>query len=58
MEKLPALNDGEQSQLNTAMLLHVYKDKANRLSVVELANAFTNSEHRMSVFGSFSESDM
>ena len=47
-----------QSRLNAIMLLHVHKDKTDKLSVVELANIFTSSEYRKTVFGTFSEKDM
>ena len=47
-----------QSRLNAAMLLHVHKNRTERLSVIDLANAFVNSEHRMSVFGNFTENDL
>ena len=47
-----------QKQLNAAMLLHVHKNKTEQLSVIDLANALVGSEHRMSVFGHFSENDL
>ncbi len=47
-----------QRRLNATMLLHVHKDKTDSLSVVELANAFANTEHRKTVFGTFSEKDL
>ena len=47
-----------QSRLNAAMLLHVHKNRTEQLSVIDLANAFVSSEHRMSVFGNFSENEL
>ena len=47
-----------QSRLNATMLLHVRKNRTEQLSVIDLANTFVNSEHRMSVFGNFSENDL
>ena len=38
--------------------VHVHKEKTDQLSVVELANSITNTEHRMSIFGTFSEEDL
>ena len=46
-----------QSQLNAAMLLHVHTNWTEQLPVTDLAHAFVNSEHRMPVFGNFSEND-
>ena len=47
-----------QKRLNAIMLLHVYKDMTDKLSVIEMANQFCTTEHRQSVFGSFSEKDL
>ena len=46
------------SRLNAAMLLHVHKNRTEQLSLIDLANAFVNSELRMSVLGNFSENDL
>jgi len=47
-----------QKRLNAIMLLHVHKEMTDKLSVVELANTFTNTEHRQSVFGTFTQKDL
>lgn len=47
-----------QKRLNGIMLLHVHKEMTDKLSVVELANTFTNTEHRQSVFGTFTQKDL
>ena len=47
-----------QARLNGLMLLHVHKEKTTELSLLKIANAFVNSEHRKSVFGTFSDLDM
>ena len=47
-----------QKRLNAIMLLHVHKDMTDKLSVIEMANQFCTTEHRQSVFGSFSEKDL
>ena len=36
-----------QKRLNAIMLLHVHKEMTDKLSVVELANTFTNTEHSL-----------
>ena len=46
-----------QKRLNAIMLLHVHKEMTDKLSVVGLANTFTNTEHRQSVFGTFTQND-
>ena len=38
-----------QRRLNAIMLLHVHKEMTDKLSVIDLANTFTNIEHRQSV---------
>jgi len=48
----------EQKRLNATMLLHVHKKMTDKLSVVELANTFTNTKHRQSVFGTFTQKDL
>ena len=47
-----------QARLNGLMLLHVHKEKTIELSLLKIANAFVNSEHSKSVFGTFSDLDM
>ncbi|XP_065191909.1 zinc finger MYM-type protein 1-like [Sycon ciliatum] len=50
-----------QSRLNSVMLLHTHKDRTDALSVVELGNAFvdvTGSDHRRSIFGTFTDADL
>jgi len=47
-----------QKRLNAVMLLHVHKETTDELSVIELVNTFANTEHRMSLFGTFSEKDL
>ena len=47
-----------QKRLNAIMLLHVHKDMTDKVSVIEMANKFCTTEHRQSVFGSFSEKDL
>ena len=47
-----------QSRLNAVMVLHVHKDKTEKLNLVDVANSFVNTEHRNTIFGTFSESDL
>ena len=47
-----------QRRLNVAVLVHVHKDLADQLSLLEVANKFVNTEHHMTVFGTFSETGM
>ena len=47
-----------QSHLNSAMILHVHNEHTGELSLVNIANSFVNSEHRMTLFGAFSEVDL
>ena len=52
---------GQSSEVNSVMLLNVHKDKTDELSLLNVANEFvttTNSEHRKSVFGIFTEADL
>lgn len=43
-----------QERLNHLMLLHVHKDKTDKLDITSVGNEFVSgSEHRMSVFGKF-----
>ena len=47
-----------QRRLNAVMMLHIHKEKTDQLSVIDLANMFASTEHRMSVFDTFSEKDV
>jgi len=47
-----------QKRLNAIMLLHVHQEMTDKLSVVELVNTFTNTEHRQAVFGTFTQKDL
>ena len=40
-----------QSRLNATMIVHVHKEKTDELSLLDIANSFVNSEHRMTTFG-------
>ena len=43
-----------QSRLNDLLLLHVHKDRCDKLDMVQVAKDFVkDSEHRRSVFGCF-----
>ena len=42
-----------QVRVNNLMVLHIHKEKTDNLSMVDVANKFVNSEHRMSCFGKF-----
>ena len=47
-----------QSRLNNTMVLHVHKEKTDALNLVDVANEFVaGSDHRLNVFGKFSEID-
>ena len=45
-------------RLNAVMVLHVHKERTDSLSMVDLANQFVCNEHRMSVFGTFTDKDL
>lgn len=48
-----------QNRLNHTMVLHVHKEKTDALSMVDIANQFVEgSEHRMSIFGKFTDVDL
>ena len=47
-----------QSRLNAVMLLHVQKEMTDQLSLIESANMFASTEHRMAVFSTFSKNDL
>ena len=42
-----------QSRLNAIMTLHVHKHKTDRICLEDVAKAFSNSDHRHSIFGTF-----
>ena len=45
-----------QQRLNDLLLLHVHKEITDSLDLKEVINNFVNSEHRLQIFGKFSES--
>lgn len=48
-----------QNRLNHTMMLHVHKEKTDALSLVNVANEFVfGSEHRLKLFGKFTEVDL
>ena len=48
-----------QNRLNNTMVLHVHKEKLDGLSMVDVANYFVEgSEHRMGIFGKFTDIDL
>jgi len=59
-QNLPAFNHGtEEAKCHKEMTdKHVHKEMTDKLSVVELANTFTNTEHRRSVFGTSTQKDL
>jgi len=42
-----------QVRINNLMVLHIHKEKTDNLSMINVANKFVNSEHRMFCFGKF-----
>ncbi len=42
-----------QSRLNAMMILHVHKDRTDKICLPDVAKAFINSDHRQSIFGVF-----
>ena len=44
-----------QQRLNNIMVLHIHKDKTDKLSMIDIANKFVCSEHRLSYFGKFTD---
>ena len=47
-----------QKRLNHIMMLHVHKGKTNALDLIDVANNFVSgSEHRLSIFGKFQDTD-
>ena len=50
-----------QSRLNAVMCLHVHKERTDQISMLNTANAFVDastSDHRKTIFGTFTQSDM
>ena len=47
-----------QERLNAVMVLHVHKEKNDKLNFLDIANQFVNKEHRQSIFGKFVSSDL
>ena len=47
------------SRLNNAMVLHIHKDRLDKLSVVDVANDFVfESDYRKTMFGRFNDVDL
>ena len=47
-----------QARLNSIMILSTHKYLTDKLDLIEIANEFVRgSEHRMTIFGTFSQSD-
>ena len=47
------------SRLNNAMVLHIHKDRLDKLSMVDVANDFVfESDHRKTLFGRFDDVDL
>ena len=47
-----------QSRLNNIMMLHVHKDRTDKLNLIDVANDFVHgSSHRLELFGRFQEDD-
>ena len=49
-----------QVRLNFLMVLHVHKELTDQLHLIEVANEFVSNkstEHRLSIFGKFTERD-
>jgi len=50
-----------QTRLNSLMVLHVHKELTDQLDLIEVANEFVSNksiEHRLTVFGKFTERDI
>ena len=49
----------KQDRLNDLMMIHVHKDRINRLSIIDMANEFASRNHTRRVkFGPFKEQDL
>ena len=47
------------NRLNISMVLHVHKERLDKLSLVDIANDFVrNSDHRKIIFGQFETTDL
>ena len=47
-----------QTRLNSIIILSTYNHLTDKLDLIEIANQFVRgSEHRMTIFGTFSQSD-
>ncbi len=48
-----------ESRLNNSMMLHTHKERTDSLSLISIANNFVDlSDHRQTMFGTFTESDL
>ena len=47
-----------QTRLNSVILLHVHKERTDQISIIDVANTFASTEHRLNVFGTFSKTDL
>ena len=48
-----------QRRLNNLMVLHIYKEKTDQLDLIDVGNNFVaNHQHRLTVFGKFSQKDL
>ena len=48
-----------ENRLNSVMLLHIHKERTDSLSLIDVANDFIQgSDHRHTVFGTFTDSDV
>ncbi len=48
-----------ESRLNNLMMLHIHKERTDSLSLFSIANNFVDlSDHRQTMFGTFTESDL
>ena len=55
----PLHSTGREARLNHLMLLHVHKELADGLDMVEVANLFVaDNRQRKHLFGKFSKSDL
>ena len=49
----------KQDRLNDLMMIHVHKDRIDRLSIIDMANEFASRNHTQRVkFGRFREQDL
>lgn len=53
-----ALNNGTETAECSHDASYSHKEKTDELSVIDLVNTFASTEHRTSVFGTFSETDV